>query len=109
MEEPYRQTKPELVFALVPMIAPETEIIVTKDGAELMRATVKPGDYVIGREPSCDVQLDVDLVSRRHAKLIVNYDHALIADLGSSNGTFVNGQQVREPTRLWPNQKIQIG
>ncbi len=91
------------------MLVPQTEIIVTSNGAELLRKTVPPGEYVIGREPECDVPLEVDLVSRRHAQLTVNYDHALIEDLGSSNGTFVNGQPVAESTRLWPNQKIQIG
>jgi serine/threonine protein kinase/Leucine-rich repeat (LRR) protein len=91
------------------MLTPETEIIVTKDGVEILRKTVRPGDYVIGREPGCEVRFDVELVSRRHAKLTVNFDHVLIQDLGSSNGTFVNGQPVTEPTRLWPNQKIQVG
>jgi len=91
------------------MQTPETEIIVTKDGREVLRKTVRPGDYVIGREADCDVPVEVDLVSRRHAQLTINYDHALIEDLGSSNGTFVNGQPVTESTRLWPNQKIQVG
>ncbi len=91
------------------MIVPETEIIVTADGAEVVRKTVKPGDYVIGREAECDVQVEVELVSRRHAQLTVNFDHALIEDLGSSNGTFINGKPVTEATRLWPNQKIQVG
>jgi hypothetical protein len=91
------------------MQIPEIEIIVSKDGAELLRKTVRPGDYVIGREPECEVQVEVELVSRRHAQLTVNFDHVLVEDLGSSNGTFVNGKPVTEPTRLWPNQKIQIG
>jgi len=91
------------------MMVPETEIVVTKDGAEILRKTVRPGDYVIGREPGCEVHLDVELVSRRHAQLTVNFDHVLIEDLGSSNGTFVNGQRVTDAVRLWPNQKIQIG
>src|ERR1700733_6020704 len=91
------------------MLVPETEIIVTKDGAEILRKTVRPGDYVIGREAVCEVHLEVELVSRRHAQLTVNFDHVLIEDLGSSNGPFVNGERVTEPTRLWPNQKIQIG
>src|ERR1700761_9083697 len=91
------------------MPAPEIEIIVTKDGAEMLRKTVSPGNYVIGREPECDIPLDVDLVSRRHAQLTVTFDQSSIEDLGSSNGTFVNGQPVTGPTRLWPNQRIQIG
>ncbi len=91
------------------MVVPETEIIVSKDGIELLRRTVRPGDYIIGREPECDVSLDAELVSMRHAQLTVNYDYALIEDLGSGHGTFVNGRPVTESTRLWPNQKIQIG
>ncbi len=91
------------------MVKPETEIIVTKDGAEVLRKTVPPGEYVIGREPESDVPVDVDLVSRRHARITVGNDHAMIEDLGSSNGTFVNGHPVTASTRLWPNQKIQIG
>ena len=51
------------------MIVPETEIIISKDGAEVLRKTVRPGDYIIGPEPGCDVQLEVELVSRRHAQL----------------------------------------
>jgi WD40 repeat protein/serine/threonine protein kinase len=91
------------------MPIPEIELIVSQDGTELLRKTVRPGDYVIGREADCDVQLDVDLVSRRHAQLTVNFDHVLIEDLGSSNGTFVNDKLVAGPVRLWPNQKITIG
>src|SRR5580658_6031010 len=91
------------------MQIPETEIIVSKDGAELLRKTLRPGDYVIGREPECEVRVEAERVAPRHAQLTVNFDHALIEDLGSDSGTQVNGRAVKEITRLWPNQKIQIG
>jgi WD40 repeat protein/serine/threonine protein kinase len=91
------------------MPVPETEVIVSVEGAEVARHTVRPGDYVLGRAPDADLRVEAELVSRRHARLIVNYDHALIEDLGSSNGTFVNGQPITESTRLWPGQKIQVG
>src|SRR5580700_4871271 len=91
------------------MQIPETEIIVRKDGVEILRKTVQPGDYVIGRERQCEVQVEVERVASRHARLTVNFDHALIEDLGSDSGTQVNGKPVQETTRLWPNQKIQIG
>ncbi len=74
------------------MQIPETEIIVTENRAELLRKTVRPGDYVIGRDAGCEVHVDVALVAPRHAQLIVNFDHALIEDLGSASGTLVNGQ-----------------
>ncbi len=91
------------------MHAPQTEVLITIAGMETGRFVLEPGDYTIGRNADCPILVDADLVSRSHAKLILNYDHALIEDLGSSNGTQVNGESVAERTRLWPNQKIQIG
>jgi serine/threonine protein kinase/WD40 repeat protein len=91
------------------MIIPHIEIIVTKDGEEVVRKTVRPGDYVIGCDDDCDVPVQAEEVSGRHAQLTINYDHALVEDLGTGSGTFVNGQRVTESTRLWPNQKIKVG
>ena len=91
------------------MPAPQTEVLITVAGSETGRFVFTPGDYVIGRDPECQIRVDADRVSGTHAKLILNYDHALIEDLGSPNGTQVNGQAVAERTRLWPNQKIQVG
>jgi serine/threonine protein kinase/WD40 repeat protein len=91
------------------MVVPRTEIIITRDGTDVVRKSVPPGDYVIGRDGSCDLPVEGEAVSGRHAQLTINYDHALIEDLGSDSGTFVNGQRVSEPTRLWPSQKIQVG
>ena len=91
------------------MTAPETEIIVTKDGEELLRIKLTPGDYVIGREAGCCVVLTAEGVSRRHAKLTINFDHALIEDLGSSNGTYVADRKIAGNTRLFPNQTIRLG
>ena len=91
------------------MNAPETEIVFLKDGAEILRKTVTPGDYVIGREAGCEIVVAADGVSRRHAKLIVNFDHSSIEDIGSSNGTFVAERKILEKTRLFPNQIIRLG
>ncbi len=91
------------------MIIPETEIIITKEGVEIARKTVQPGEYVIGRDPLCDVHVEDAGLSRRHARLTINYDHSFIEDLGSSNGTFVNDNPISEPTRMWPNQRIRLG
>ena len=91
------------------MEIPQTEIIVTENGAEIARRTVVPGEYLIGRDAACDVHVTAGLISRKHAKVTVNYNEWLIEDLGSANGTLVNGKAVTTCTRLWPNQKIQIG
>ncbi len=91
------------------MTSPQTEVLITVDGLEQGRFVVEPGEFVIGRNADCHLRVDAELVSREHAKLILNYDHALIEDLGSANGTFVNDKPVTERTRLWPGQKICIG
>jgi len=92
------------------MQAPQTEVLVrAADGSELLRMMLGPGDYVLGRDPACELPCTAELVSRRHAQLTINFDHALIEDLGSSNGTTVNGRPVTAATRLWPGQKIQLG
>ncbi len=91
------------------MFVPETEVLITSEGAELLRRVVTPGEYVIGRDVDCGLRVDVNLVSRQHARLTVNYHDLLLEDLGSSNGTFVNGERISVPTRIFPTQKIQIG
>src|SRR6266446_5535854 len=91
------------------MDTPKAEVLITVDGAERGRLVVEPGEYVIGRNPDCAIKVEADLVSRRHAKLTINFDNAFIEDLGSANGTRVNGEPVAGNTRLWQNQKIQIG
>ncbi len=91
------------------MYIPKTEVILRHDGTELARATLPPGEYVIGRDSGVEIFADTPLLSRRHAQLTINYDHLLIEDLGSSNGTFVNEQPIADATRLYPNQSVRLG
>ncbi|KAA8732347.1 FHA domain-containing protein [Acinetobacter qingfengensis] len=53
-------------------------------------------DMVIGRHQQADIVLQAAHISRRHAALIIKENQLWIQDLGSSNGTFVNGQRVTE-------------
>jgi len=50
---------------------------------------------VIGRDPSCDVVIAHPVVSKKHAEIIKQNGKSLIVDLGSVNGTFVNGIRVK--------------
>jgi hypothetical protein len=77
--------------------------------AELAHVTLPPGEYVIGRSEEAEIFADTPLISRRHARLTINYDHLLLEDLGSSNGTFVAGVRITESTRLFPNQHVRLG
>ncbi|MBN7794993.1 FHA domain-containing protein [Parahaliea mediterranea] len=49
---------------------------------------------VVGREAGCQLTIDDNLLSRRHAELFIEGDHLRVVDLGSSNGTFVNDQRI---------------
>ena len=62
----------------------------------------------IGREPDCDVVLDSPLVSRYHAELQRTPDGVLLRDLGSANGTYVDGQRVQEH-RLQSGEQVYLG
>ena len=51
---------------------------------------------VIGRDPACDLTIDDNLLSRRHARLLLEEDRLKVIDLGSANGTFLNGEKIQE-------------
>ena len=66
--------------------------------------------FVIGRDPSCDLVLDDSKVSRRHAYLMEHPGGGVeVGDLGSVNGTLVNGQRLTEPTRIAGGDEVSIG
>ena len=67
------------------------------------------GEYIIGRDQGCQVCIDVDGISRHHARLtFVGYE-LVIEDLGSANGVFIEGVQIQLPTRVRPDQQVEIG
>ncbi|MFN7736362.1 MAG: SpoIIE family protein phosphatase [Pirellula sp.] len=65
-------------------------------------------EYVMGRHPECDIVLESGAVSRQHAKAIQAPDGYLIEDLGSRNGTFVNGKLISGATKLQNGDTIRI-
>jgi two-component system, NtrC family, response regulator AtoC len=69
-----------------------------------------PGEWVVGRGADCQVVVDDRQVSRRHAKLHLSAGALAIEDLGSRNGTLVNGRALRRATaRIGTGDVIEVG
>lgn len=79
--------------------------LVLTDGT---RVEVGEDPLLIGRAPECDLELADSTVSRRHAEVVRDGDAWFIRDLGSSNGTKVNGQGVTDQM-LHDGDQIRLG
>lgn len=67
------------------------------------------GSNLVGRDRECAVCIESDTISRRHARIVVTGSEATIEDLESKNGTFVNGQRVKQPVVLEAAAEIRVG
>lgn len=70
------------------------KILVLEEGEKVNEVTVKQDTYVLGRHDTCDIVLEDKTISRKHARLEIREDEAFIEDLGSRNGTYLNGQKM---------------
>lgn len=90
-------------------------LILTHEGVNLREYTLDKDEIVLGRKPENDIQLDDQAVSGKHARFIRepsayledHYDY-YVEDLGSTNGTKVNGAQV-DRQLLKQGDVVQVG
>jgi DNA-binding winged helix-turn-helix (wHTH) protein len=73
------------------------------------RFPLSTGEHIIGRDPDVEVRLDASTVSRRHAKLSVTAEGAMLEDFGSKNGTRRGGERITSPVQLVDGDAIHIG
>lgn len=66
-------------------------------------------EATLGRGQGCQVQLPESMVSQLHARLFRDAKGFHIEDLGSTNGTYLNGRKVGGPTRLKKGDRIRVG
>lgn len=76
---------------------------------EPVRVLIPDGVVTLGAGGECDVILPYPTISRRHARLEHTGETLTVEDLGSSNGTHVDGRRVRAPTGLQPDQELRLG
>jgi serine phosphatase RsbU (regulator of sigma subunit)/pSer/pThr/pTyr-binding forkhead associated (FHA) protein len=66
------------------------------------------GETILGRHPECTIVLDSGAVSRQHAKITFNNGEYYVQDLGSRNGTIVNGETIQSLHHLQDGDKLKI-
>jgi pSer/pThr/pTyr-binding forkhead associated (FHA) protein len=79
------------------------------EGAGAGRMVALGTGLTVGRGRDADLVLADELVSRRHARVTPSGAGAVVEDLGSRNGTFVNGEGIHGPTELEPGDQLQLG
>jgi DNA-binding winged helix-turn-helix (wHTH) protein len=83
----------------------ETPFCIIYDGREF---ALQRGENLLGRARECRVRIDATRVSRRHARITIDGDAALIEDCGSRNGTWVGGLRTTGRLRLKDGDEIGI-
>lgn len=79
-------------------------------GAEPVREIPLGGDqFLIGRGSDCDLRLHVSEISRHHCMLRIQGSEVTLVDLGSSNGSYVNGTRVLSQAALRTGDEIRLG
>jgi DNA-binding winged helix-turn-helix (wHTH) protein len=86
--------------------SPRVKLCVVLANRELV---LMNGANLVGRDPEAAIPIDARGVSRHHARILVTGGDATIEDLGSKNGTYVNGRRITAPARLSEGDEIGLG
>jgi DNA-binding winged helix-turn-helix (wHTH) protein len=73
------------------------------------RAPLSVGDHILGRDPDLELCFDARDVSRSHARIRVTEEGATLEDMGSKNGTYLNGRRLQGPAALQDADEIRLG
>ena len=82
--------------------------VVDREGNRVTH-TLGPGRHVLGKSPECDLVVSDPHVSRRHLEIVVEAGAATVADLGSTNGTWIGARRIEAPERLSPPSELRAG
>ena len=87
----------------------QTKLIVASGKSAGRAIAIKRNKLLIGRAEECDVRPLSEDVSRRHAAIHVGPVEVWVEDLGSRNGTFVNGVRITEKVRVSDGDLVRVG
>lgn len=91
-------------------MAPQTIQMVMRTGPTPGKAfPLSKSEIIIGRDATCDIVINDAEISRRHSKMTMQGNGYVLEDLGSTNGTFVDGQRLMGPHPLQPGELVLFG
>lgn len=85
------------------------QLIVRDQRDDSLRELALGGSLSVGRTPENDLVLPSPSISKAHARLMVKRGECFLVDLGSTNGTFLNGARIKETRRVGEEDEISIG
>jgi len=93
----------------VPAAPPRSPtLVILQENRPPQRRAVQ-GEATVGRDPSCQIALDDGYLSREHCAVTVHDGQVVARDLGSYNGTYVNGQRIEAETKVLPGDVLKVG
>jgi pSer/pThr/pTyr-binding forkhead associated (FHA) protein len=84
-------------------------VVLTSGKSEGKKIPIPQTEFLIGRDPKCHLRPVSPMISKRHCALIVRGDQVFIRDFKSTNGTFVNDQQVDGELELKHGDRLTVG
>jgi len=87
----------------------KNEIVFVRSESQAGESYVIKDALTLGRSPDADVLLDDPYASEFHLRLISEDDRLTLHDLGSTNGTYLNGRRVTNPVVLSKSDSLQVG
>lgn len=87
----------------------DVKLVVVQGKARGQQLPFPDGEFLFGRGPECHIRPDSEWVSRQHCLLRIKGDDISLRDLGSANGTLVNGVRLVGTRKLQVGDQIQVG
>ena len=84
-------------------------VVLRGDAKKGTTVHLRPSGHTIGRSSDADVVIDDPYASEFHARVETNDGGTMVHDLGSTNGTYVNGRRITVPTPAGKGDTVQIG
>ena len=91
------------------MSSPTSRLVVKAGGVIGTIYALETAEVAIGRDPSNDIVIPEADISRHHARFVRQGEQYLVEDLGSTNGTYVNGQRLNTPRALRHGDEVRLG